>query len=166
MVPDPPLPCRQTPSASIPWWVHVQPEIAGTPFNLTLRFNPVYLQRLLFASPSLPVRSEAMALSPTTILLLSDIVPMNQQIVAVEVSAVCMPGKPDHLVLQAQLAASLSLPTNLKARLIWAGKTYQTVVDSEGRCVFGEVPLATLQADLEKGSELRIIFEDQDESCH
>lgn len=163
-LPAVPEPSFLQPPTSSSWNIHLRPRLAGAAFGLTVSFNSSYLYALLIAPPPPLVRAQETPYLPSTTLLVSDTVPLGEQVLAVEVSATRFPEKPNHLTLQSLLAASTSLPANLQARLIWAGETYQATVDAEGHCTFGELPLQTLLAGLESGSELKIIFENQGET--
>ena len=153
----------QPPSSDAPWITHLRPRIAGAPFGLTFSFRLPYLRTLL--SPPVPVaaRAEEPALPVSTVLLLSETVPVGEGVVAVEVTATRRPNRPDHLHLQAIITGSASLPQNLWARLNWAGQTCSGPVDSQGCVDLGEVSLTMLQEALETGEgSFEIAFEAQE----
>ena len=143
-----------------PWITRLRSRIAGAPFGLSFSFNLPYLQTLLSRPIPVAARAEEPFLPLATHLLLSDIVPMGEGKVAVEVTATRRPEKPDYLHLQAIITGSAPLPENLWARLVWDDQTRCGSVDPEGHADFGEVSLTTLQEALEAGEgSFEIAFE-------
>jgi hypothetical protein len=143
-----------------PWITRLRSRIAGASFGLTFSFNLPYLRTLLSPPLSVAARAEEPFLPPVAHLLLSDIVPMGEGTVAVEVTATRHPERPDCLHLQAIITGSAPLPGNLWARLIWEDQTRCAPVDPQGRVDFGQVSLTTLQEALETGEgSFEIAFE-------
>ena len=143
-----------------PWITRLRRRIGGAPFGLTFSFSLPYLRTLLSPPVLVEVRAEEPFLPVSTVLLLSDTVPVGKGVVAVEVTATRHPNRPDHLHLQAIITGSAPLPQNLWARLNWAGQTRSGPVDSQGCVDLGEVSLTTLQEALETGEgSFEIAFE-------
>jgi hypothetical protein len=146
-----------------PWITRLRSRIAGAPFGLSFSFNLPYLQTLLSRPLPVAARAEEPLLPLATHLLLSDIVPMGEGAVAVEVTATRCPEKPDSLHLQAIITGSAPLSENLWARLIWDDQTRCGPVDLQGHVDFGQVSLTTLQEALEAGEgSFEIAFEAQE----
>lgn len=150
-----------------PWITRLRSRIAGAPFGLSFSFNLPYLQTLLSRPVAVAARAEEPFLPIATHLLLSDIVPMGEGTVAVEVTATRHPERPDSLHLQAIITGSAPLPENLWARLIWDDQIRCGPVDLQSRVDFGEVSLTKLQEALETGEgSFEIAFEAQEIEDH
>lgn len=167
----PRLPFLQPQSPDTAWTTRLRSRIDGAPFGLSLTFNLSYLQSLLsgrgISRPSplspLPARADKPVAPSATLLLLSDLIPMGDQTLAVEVTADRDIETPDRLRLRAAIASSTSLPQGLCATLNWAGQTRSGAIDARGQIDFGEVSLTALQDALESGEgSFEIVFQAQE----
>jgi hypothetical protein len=153
---DPPLSFLCRPNDETPWVARLRSQLVGSSFGLTISFSLSYLRTLL-APPRLLVRAGyTPTASPTTYLLLSDLITIGEQPLAVEVTATRESQRPDWFTIQSVLTGPEALFVNVRAKLTWAGETYLAPVDANGTVSFGEVPLQALRSE---SHDFRIAFE-------
>jgi len=152
-----------------PWITRLRPRLTGMPFSLTFSFNLSYLRTILSPPSPLLARKDVPVSPSTTLLLLSDAVPVGDQTLAVEMTASRSVESPDlyphgyRLRLRATIVGTAPLPRGLWATLVWAGQARSSPVDDQGQADLGEVSLAALQEALETGEgHVEVIFEVRD----
>ena len=156
-----PLSFLVQPSSEMPWTVRLRSQLTNSSFGLTISFGLAYLRTLL-APPQLLVRAEyTPTTSPTTHVLLSDQIMIGDQLLAVEVSAIREPQRPDWLTVQSVLAGAEASLTNVWAKLTWAGDVHLAPVNANGVSNLGEV---SIQALLSEATDFEIAFEVRESS--
>ncbi|MFB0537003.1 MAG: zf-HC2 domain-containing protein [Anaerolineae bacterium] len=139
-----------------PWTVHIQRE-EGHPFRLSFNFPHSYLQSLFAAPLASPLRSVDMGYPEEPILLLSDVIRIGDDELAVEAMARRSWEQPDFFQVELTIGSTGDLPDNLVATLKWDGQERTSPVDKEGRAHFTDIPLGKCISPAgEKVSEVSI----------
>lgn len=158
--PPPRLSFLEPPAPDTPWTVRLRSRLTGAPFGITFTLTPTYLRKLLSSPQPLVARTRQADRPGEPLVLLADTVPLEDGVVAVEVTAIPDDRDPDRLRLRAAIAGSAELPEGLWAVLRWGGETRSGRVDEQGRVDLGVVSFGALEQGLETGEgTFEIVFE-------
>lgn len=87
---------------------------------------------------------EPAASANRSVLLFSDIATLDDQLVAFNLLARRSPNRGEHLDFELVFNAEAELPSILSATLRWGAQHRTSLLDSRGRAVFPDVPIADL----------------------
>ncbi len=158
---SPSLSFLRTPTDATPWLMRLPSRLMDSKFGLQVSIRLDYVRATLSAShAALAVRAEDTLPAPLTArLLMSDALPVGNQLVAAEVSLL-HDLISDQMALHVVITGSQGLPP-LCARLQWANVVYTAPVEADGSARFTDLHLEDLPANL---ATIDITFEPDDQA--
>jgi hypothetical protein len=140
MPPTLPLSFLRPRPVEAPWTVHIRRE-EGHPLRLSFILARSYLQSLFTAPSPSPLRGVDMGYPEEPILLLSDIIQIGDDELAVEVMARRNVEEPDFFQVELTIVSTGDLPDNLMVILKWDGQECTSPVNEGGQAHFTGIPL-------------------------
>lgn len=147
--------------SELPWAVRVEADEAGRWQRIVWSLSSAGLREALLGRPEHRQTRGIMLTETRSVLLLSDVITLDDGLVAMNILARPDPSARGMLKIEAQLTAEHDLGRPLNAVLQWSGRTLTTAVDETGRAAFDGVPADSL-VDPQTGralTDLRLLTE-------
>jgi hypothetical protein len=137
----------------LPWATHIETDTAGRWMSVRWTLTAqAFGEALLGPTQAASIRSAWLS-KPTSVLLLTDVITLDDSLVSLSLLAGRDPATPDSLMIEARLVAEHKLANGIQATLQWQADTRTTNFDENGRAFFGGVSIDEL-IDLDSAQAL------------